>query len=106
MGRGIVNQSSTVEGVSAAGSADKCDVCGRQRDVAQIVCTMEGPDPEIGGLANLVYICTFCCARAIQAVTGFRAVRQLKSWYLVRDRHPNLDGLAVQKLADGDDWIG
>ncbi len=103
MGLGRANQPTVVEGITHAGDPAKCDVCGREVDIAQVIGLIEGPDPEMGGLANVVYLCTFCCARAIEAVTGFRAVRVLKSWYQVREAHANIHPSRIhQKVPQGD----
>lgn len=106
MGKPNDGYHATIEGIQQASPEDKCDVCGRERDVAQIICTMEGPDPEMGGLANMVFICSYCCARAIQAATGFKMVKQLNNWYRIRDAYPKLHPNVYHKVEPEDISIG
>lgn len=106
MGLGIANQPAALDSITKAAGGSKCDVCGRTVDVAQIIGTLEGPDPEMGGLASVSYICTFCLARGIQAVTGFRAVRTLKSWYLVRNAHRDIKPGNVHHWTQEEELVG
>ena len=106
MGTSEYRKRAQLEGIEPASEADKCEVCGRETDIVQFICMMEGPDPEMGGLANIVYICTYCCARGIQAVTGFKAVKVLKGWYTVRGAYPELDAKYVDRVDPKDVRIG
>lgn len=92
MGISGIQHTQVAERVSKAEAPDHCDLCGSTRDVAQCIGTMEGPDPEIGGLASLFFICSRCAAYAIQVTTGFRAVKTLASWYQVRERYAKYKG--------------
>lgn len=82
------DQFSTAVGQITAGDSEAvCEVCGSTQDVAQVIGTVEGPDPEMGGLATITFICSRCAAYIIQVTTGFRAVKTLDSWYYIRGKH-------------------
>lgn len=92
MGRPGIEHTMVAERITHAVEDDRCDVCGSHRDVAQVICVMESPTGEAGGLANLVLICASCASYIIQVTTGFRAVKTLESWRYVRETHARYKG--------------
>lgn len=106
MGHDNDGQHTTIDGITQSVGGDRCDVCGREKDVAQVIAVLEGPDPDMGGLANMVFVCSYCAARIIQATTGFKAVKQLRTWYQVRALHPKADAKYLDKLEGVEKGIG
>lgn len=105
MGHDNDGQHTTIEGITAALPPDHCDVCGRTKDVAQVIGTIEGPDPDAGGVSTLQFICSYCAARIIQATTGFKAVKQLYTWYRVRELHPKVKPENVHHWTDEEELV-
>lgn len=105
MGNDNDGQHTTLEGITHALDGDRCDVCGRTKDVAQVIGAMESADPEMGGVATLQFICSYCAARIIQATTGFKAVKQLYTWYRVRELHPKVKPEHIHHWTDEEEIV-
>lgn len=89
-----------VERITDTGGDTPCDVCGSDREVAQVICVLESPTGDADGLANVVNICSRCGAYIIQVTTGFRACRQLANWYRIRELHPKLTPASITTVAE------
>jgi hypothetical protein len=76
--------------ISACLEGCRCDCCGRTEEVATIISVWEEEGPNPSGASMSVNLCTRCAAYLIERVTGFRAVKQLASWYQARDNARNI----------------
>lgn len=76
-----------------------CLRCGRLVDVCNVIVTVEENTPEGAGSSWGVDLCPLCLAAAIEEATGFKMVRQLVSWYRVRETASRVKGLASDDKA-------
>ena len=82
--------SATVGVIRPAAEGTRCDVCGTDAEVADVVIIHGDGNPDGYGSADSFYMCTLCAAVLIEKVSRFPARRQVAHWYEKRDNTRNI----------------